>query len=288
MNRTFLSILVGLATVGAWLGLPSSALADPVRFAVGPVQGASGGEVEIPITFKGAKGLDALQLGFTYDPAVLEVKNVVAGPQLSSATVEFAPGDPGRHGLVLTSMKTINGDGVLFNVRVRVLGQPGENCVLKLEDAKAWNDETSQELLVQTEAGEFAVTGAGLPSWIWLAASGGIVLLLLLWLGVRLRGRRPRAMPAGAMMAVGPAPQPFAPAWGQNAGAFAPGPAPAWGQYAGTALAPGGAPAVAHAPAQQFFQHRCIGCGGILTLPMALLGQTVGCGACRTKQVAGR
>ena len=60
---------------------------------------AAGADVTVPITLKGVKGVRAVSLRLTFDPAVLAYKGVEAGPALTRAMVgddSDPEADPGK------------------------------------------------------------------------------------------------------------------------------------------------------------------------------------------------
>lgn len=176
-----------------------------VTFSLPTMEVKPGQEFDVPITVKGVKGMSALQLLLTYDPAVLEVvasddpdKTFTRGkilPDRAIMTVYTEP--PGRLPIlymggadeVKKQMFAVEEDGVLVTVRFKAIGQPGQKTALAIEKAQAFQL-SDMDMLVKTEAGE--VTIAAAPSelpWLWIAIGIGVLLLLLM--ALMMRRKRP-------------------------------------------------------------------------------------------------
>src|SRR5205814_2868807 len=139
MNATLLYVTVlafcsdfGLG--GASDALDSESAAGQIAVALPKASGAHGQDVEVPVTLAGAHELGCLQMALLYDDKLLEVVAVEQGPLLPKfAIVEHDKTIPGRLGLGFlsgpnpdkTELARIAGDGVIFNVRLNVLGHDG-------------------------------------------------------------------------------------------------------------------------------------------------------------------
>lgn len=154
--------------------------------------GAPGGDAEVPISIRGAQGLGALQFELTYDPAVLEAGEVVAGQDIAGVLLESNVVSPGRLRVAMAGNEPMAGDGELtatFAVKA-----PGTSA-LALENARAWEQENGLDMLVDVESGQFVAatsSAAGSPV-VLLAVVGGIVLLVIIAVLLAGRGKSQRA-----------------------------------------------------------------------------------------------
>ena len=202
-----------------------------------------------------------------YDPALLTFKSLDKGPALPNAMLDKSldeKADPGKLGLGFAcsskapgskEMASIEQDGVVLTLVfvVNDKAAAGKKCALTLDNYRALDSaDPPFELPVQPVAGEFTVTGPGLP-WLWILIGAGGVLLLILLLALT-RGKKKE--PAPALAGVAPWQSPSAPV-------------PSYQPVGGT------------------FAHTCVKCHGVIQLPVAMFGQAFQCGACGTKQLAG-
>jgi hypothetical protein len=175
--------------------LVASACAASVTIAIPQdAKGAPGSDATVPIHIRGAQGLGSLQLELTYDPAVLEPKEVVSGPGIPGVLLEYNVTAPGRLRVAVAGNEPINGDGELTTTfAVKSAG----NCVLGIENARAWEQANGHDMLVKVESGRFAAeqaagTAAGGGKLLWVAVGAGVVLLVIVLVLVG-RGRRGRS-----------------------------------------------------------------------------------------------
>ena len=255
-----------------------TAAAAGVTVTTGKVDGAAGKEVEVPILIKGVKdvkSISGMSIRLKFDPEVLTFKDIKDGAVLPANSLTAKSIDekehPGKVGLSFTcgskspgskEMGAVEQDGAVLRVifTVNEKAASGKKSVLKLDNYRAMNNDVDAiEVPVESEDGEFIVTGgAGLPfNWIWIAIGAGVALLLLIiiiMLASRGGDRRPHGYPM---------PQHYPPP-----------------QHAGGAAAP-----PRFHPEGANFTHRCTNCGGMIQLPRAMMGQTFQCGACGTTQV---
>lgn len=291
MNRPRDRIAFGMRDVCLGLALllvgAAPALSATITLTLPNLEGAAGKEVAVPISVTGAKGLSALYVRVTYDPAVLEVvkdasdpdKAITKGKILPENALfriyttsipgykgdgdKLVPGDPipvkpGGLPLVFAGgtnkqkkeYYSVQEDGTLATIRFRVIGEPGKKSPLGFESAEAFQSD-DMAMLVKTEPGELIVT-RGIPS-LWIAIAVGIVVLLFLMFLV-LRRRTPQ----------------------QSSSASA-----AMGGGAGH-----GGQIPVFQPESATFQYRCTKCGGTLTLPVIFAGKQIKCSACGTTQAA--
>lgn len=194
-----ISFSAQVALMLALLIAPRLAGAATVTVSVGAAQAVSGGDVDVPISVAGASGLSSMQMALTYAPALLEVKDVVAGPLLpENALLAHDAKEPGRLGVGFVALEGLKGDGTVFKVRFATTGKPGEKSALALENVRAW-EKTDLEMLVHAVPGELAIPPARWPWWLWVA---GVAALMLLMLAIRRAKRRP-ASAAGPPLEAG-------------------------------------------------------------------------------------
>jgi hypothetical protein len=264
MNHQLLRLLVCTAFLAALLMRPDTAEAATATVKVAKVNGPAGKEAIVPIHVQSKDEMGCMQFALVYDPAILEVKTVEAGPFLpAGASVDHNKDQVGwlRSGFVCSPSKAgVKGEGAVLNVVFTVKGQVGQKSSLKLEKVRAW-ESTDPEILVQTEAGELTVVTPTTIPWLYIGIGAGVVVLLILLVMMARRGGRTAA----------PAPWPTAvPA------------APAGAQP----NAPGAPPRFA--PEEPTFQHTCTKCNGVIRLPRSMVGQSFECAACGTRQVGGQ
>jgi hypothetical protein len=196
MRHSHILLRVVLLLLGIVLLSTAASHAASVTVRVGSVQAAPGKQAQIPITVEGSPGMVAMHLELTYNPAILEVETVDPGPLLEGkALMEFNTEEVGRLVIGFASAEEIAGDGTLAVARFQVNGEVGQTSPLGLENGRAW-DEIGVDIIVNTEAGEFTVSSAGLPLLLLLAAALAVVLFFLLLLIVmRRRRRQPAVVP---------------------------------------------------------------------------------------------
>ncbi len=187
-NNRPAAFLGALCLLAAW----ASAAAASVTVAVPhDATGTPGRDAVVPIAIRGAQGLGALQFELTYDPIVLEAGEVVAGPGIPGVLQESNVVSPGRLRVAMAGNEPMAGDGELtaaFAVKA-----PGTSA-LGIENARAWEQANSLDMLVDVETGQFVALAspeAGISA-VLLAVVGGLVLLVIIAVLVT-RGKRQRA-----------------------------------------------------------------------------------------------
>ncbi len=192
MNKRLMNlrptVVVGaLCLLAAW----PSAAAAAVTLAVPPdATGVPGRDAAVPIAIRGAQGLGALQFELTYDPAVLEAGEVVAGPGIPGVLLESNVVSPGRLRVAMAGNEPMAGDGELTAAfAVKAAG----TSALGLENARAWEQANSLDMLVDVEPGQFlaAASPAAGNRVVLLAVVGGVILLIIIAIFVR-RGKGQR------------------------------------------------------------------------------------------------
>lgn len=189
-----------VGAVGSLLlvALARTAVAGDVTFAAARADGAAGEVVVVPLVVEAGADVSALQGGLAYDPAHLEVVDVVGGPALpEGARADFNADERGwlRLGFVCSPSKAaFRGGGDALRVRFRVKGPVGTETTLTLDRVRAWQpDDVEHHVVVRP--GAVRIVAASGPGWAPFAALGGVLLFLLLLLLGR-RRRRPAPPPA--------------------------------------------------------------------------------------------
>lgn len=202
-----------------WLGA-GVAHAGEVSVTAPAAEGGAGEVATVGLHVAADADVSALQGGLAYDPAVVEVVEVVAGPALpEGARADFNADQRGwlRFGFVASPSKAAyRGAGEALRVRFRMKGAVGATSPLGLASVRAWQPDDVEHRTVLT-AGSLrvvAATGGGNGP---LLAIGGVLLLLLLVLVARF-GRRRRAPPAAAGPRARSGPAQAAPRGGPPAG----------------------------------------------------------------------
>lgn len=199
-----LNLLVQFLAVNLLLGNAGVAWTATVKVGAAKTQAAPGADVEVPITVKGAKGLNAIQMGLTYDPKVLEVKSVERGPILpDNVIVDHNKEVSGQLGLAFlcgtneakTGLESVDKDGAVLTIHFKIMGNAGDKSPLRLTNVRA-ADAKGLWMLVTTEDGEVAVEEVrnvagiqGLP-WLYIGI-GAAVLLILIVVLIATRRRKP-------------------------------------------------------------------------------------------------
>lgn len=190
INRRRAAVAGALCLMAVWA---SAATASVTISVPQDATGVPGGDAEVPIAIRGAEGLGALRFELTYDPAVLEAGEVVAGQGIAGVLLESNVVSPGRLRVAMAGNEPMAGDGELtaaFAVKT-----PGTSD-LSLENARAWEQENGLDMLVDVESGQFvaaASPAAGIPVVVLLAVAGGVVLLVIIAVLLTRRGKGQRA-----------------------------------------------------------------------------------------------
>lgn len=165
------------AAMAGWAAL--SAAAGPLTLRLPAVEAPANGLVEVPVQASGGAGLGAMQGEIVFDPGVLAPESAEPGPLLAGALMDANLKKSGRLPFSFATTGSVRADGVLLQVRFRVLAAAGRSCPLGLEKLRAWDDAAEgKELFVSSEGGKVTVVGS-IP-WIWVGAAalvGGILLI---------------------------------------------------------------------------------------------------------------
>jgi hypothetical protein len=140
MTKPAASALCGCLALALALGGADGACAATVTLSIAKLDATAGHEVDVPITVKDAKGMGALQMLLTYDPAVLEVVRDAAAPDKTFAKGKILPDNaltkvftdtPGRLPIVFVGgadpkkrneYHAVEEDGTLLTIHFRVAG----------------------------------------------------------------------------------------------------------------------------------------------------------------------
>jgi hypothetical protein len=120
--------------------------------------------VPITVTVRGASKLGSLQLELRYDPQVLELQAVKAGPLAARALVEFNRDTPGRLRMGVVDASGISGDGTIIAIVVRPTGA-GRSTALLVERVEA-TDTRLKDLVVSVSPGLFTAGSGSVSSTV--------------------------------------------------------------------------------------------------------------------------
>lgn len=141
------------------MGLVAVANAASVTLAAGDVTAGAGQEVLVPITAEGAQKMGALMADVTYDPLILEAREVdeLQDADLAAgAAIEANVVEPGRWRVALARSEAIEGSGSLLRLRFQVIGQ-GQSPVA-MENVRAWDQSVPPlDMLVKLQPGAVTV-----------------------------------------------------------------------------------------------------------------------------------
>lgn len=252
-------LLRGLLTLAALVAGVGIACAAPVTLSIPTLEAKPGQEIEVPITVKGAKGMSALQMLLTYDPAVIEVVKDGEDPDKAITKGKILPGNaitkvftttPGRLPILFLggadptkkAIYAVEEDGTLLTIRFRVVGQANQKTGLTIEKAEAFQS-NDMDMAVKTEAGELTVRSE-FPWW-WLLLIPVALLLLLI---VR-RVTRKQSPAVGVRRS-------------------------------------DGEPDLVAVPLDEPIRHACVNCGRMIQVPPSLVGKGFKCPGCGTPQPA--
>lgn len=157
------------------------------------VSGAPGGDATVDVTLRGAQGLGSLQLELTWDPAVLEAKDVQPGPNAPAMLLEHNVTTPGRMRIALAANEPLNGEVQLSaTFAVKSAG----SCSLGLDKVQAWEHGNGLEMLVTAEPGQFSSAkpadappaSAPIP-WALMVGGAAVLVAVVALLACRGKGR---------------------------------------------------------------------------------------------------
>jgi hypothetical protein len=198
-RHRYLAAALAPAVVALYLGTLSSEAAT-VTVTVASGRAAPGSDVAIPISLKGAPGIDAMHVEIAFDEGLLVPKSVEKGPMLSgNAMMAFNASLPGRLIAGFTSMDPVQGDGVVLIAHFTARGRPFKATVLLPQNVRAWVQGPNHQnyfIGVVADAGRFTV---GLPLWMWIATA--LVIIAIVILIARRKRTVPSAQPARRQVA---------------------------------------------------------------------------------------
>jgi len=158
------------------------AQAASVTLVAGDVLAGSGSEVVVPVTAEGAQKMGALMMDLTYDPTILQAKEIEEfqdGDLAAGASVEANVIEPGRWRVALARSEPIEGKGALLRFRFQAIGTGRSS--MAIEKAQAWDQSTPPlDMLVKLQPGSVVVAAAGRPLWLYGAIGAGAVMILLI------------------------------------------------------------------------------------------------------------
>jgi len=206
MNRTFaLTPFLLLVAVALCAGGQTVQLAAPT------IEAKPGEEFVIPISFRNAPGLGAIEFDLCYDREVLEAVAVEQGPLAQGMLAEVRTTVPG---FVLAAFAAgqggAKGDGIILNVTFRAKGEAGATARLSFEKVRAWRGDDDYEVAVELREGKVTVVSA-LPWPLIGAVAGGAVVVLLVLLAITRKRTGPARAAAPAQLACPKCGSPVAP-----------------------------------------------------------------------------
>ncbi len=167
--------------------------------------GTVGGETKVPILFERAADLGAIEIDLAYDSRLLEFVNLEAG-RMNGGLVDFKLVRPGLLRIGSIAEPSLNGEGELFVITVKVIG-PG-TASLEFQRVKANAGSSGAEIPAIPQSGTLtaqtaappgltsapAASTGGVPNGIWVLVAGLVVVILALsvWIAVLLGRRRER------------------------------------------------------------------------------------------------
>ncbi len=114
--------------------------------------------LEVPITVRGASNLGSLQLELRFDPQVIELKGVKAGPLARNALVDSSQPAPGQVRIGLVASSGITGDGTVITLTFSPTGKAGTSSLVINQMEAA--DTNLRDLVVSASPGQFSGAGS--------------------------------------------------------------------------------------------------------------------------------
>lgn len=124
----------------------------------GDDNGEAAGEVNVPISFKGASNVGSISIELTYDSTVLEATEVTSGDLASNAMMEYNIENPGRVIIGIIDSSGINGDGTAAAISFDVVDEEGTSA-LALAEVLTHDATTLIDIINETSDGSFAAEG---------------------------------------------------------------------------------------------------------------------------------
>lgn len=173
--------VVTLLHVTLWCGATTHAAVD---LTVENVKTAAGSEVEVPISVRGASGLEGIQFVLTFDPESLEFLDVTPAPLAGAADIHLKQRAPGTVRVAVLPEAMLNSDdGTLLLARFQVLAGDGKELPVGIVEAKAseFHDQFPVWMHVTaTQGSVITVAAPALPAWLWLAILPMMILAIVL------------------------------------------------------------------------------------------------------------
>jgi len=182
-----------------------SGSAQAVELAIPDLALAAGQIAAVPITISSGNGLAALQMRLEFDGDAIEVVDVVPGPALANALVDFSLGK-GSCAIALAATDPVTADGELLTLKVRRIGGANGASALRPDSVRAWNGADGRAMDISIRAGRIAALNAAWADWRDVAAA---MIGMVLVVGVAVLYARRRAPQTVKMAAaVRPTPRP--------------------------------------------------------------------------------
>lgn len=181
-------------------GLAGLASASTTTVCVGSAEVPSGGVAEVTVDVTGGAGIACMEGMVRFDPAVVRVEEVQAGPLLEGTLSRFSTDREGRLPFTFATTASVKGEGTLIRIRLRAVGPGGGATALTLEGVRAWDDSPRQtELFVSVQGGTARVL-ASIP-WAWIGGGALAVVLSVLLLSRRRSPTSPSPLPPASSCA---------------------------------------------------------------------------------------
>jgi hypothetical protein len=119
-------------------------------------------QVDVPIDIRSAGHIGSLHIELTFDPAVLQAKDVKTGKLVEKANIVSSLNNSGRVIIGIIDANGINGDGTVVTVSFDVIGKG--TSTLGLENIEAYDATTLLDHATLADAGSFAAESSAVTS----------------------------------------------------------------------------------------------------------------------------
>lgn len=182
MTKSILYIL-------ALMVLVSPAFAANAELSIADVSGSTGGSVEIPLNLKSSVGIGSIDVVVSYDASILQLESVEKGSLTGNSMIDYNANTQGKVTVAIADSAGIKGEGSIAMLKFKVLGKEGDKSTIKIESAGANEAATLIDVRLDTRAGSFSVTGAGIGLVVIVAI---VAILVVIVLVIKRRGSKPK------------------------------------------------------------------------------------------------
>jgi len=113
---------LGLFTLSFLAAIAVCSEAPAIILSVSDAAGSVGAELVSHVVVKDSQGLGALQMELTYDPTVVELKSIEAGPGVAGL-FDWNIVQPGTARIAMASNQAVSVEGDLFVAKFKALGE---------------------------------------------------------------------------------------------------------------------------------------------------------------------